>query len=200
MMATIRFLHSLNETAASVREVRARDLRSYSHQLRRFLQRMRIHVSRELWQNVLDWGRLGEFNAGLVVQKTCMVQAWKRHITSVVQAIVERVKEQIRRGEALLLTGWKKQSSKRSDNEYARNLPPHLKRLKEYRTNQGKMEFWRFAGLKGAARREFLDLKNGLGFRFSGSLLRWSKILQARSIHREFQKALRSVVQELKPS
>jgi len=162
MTATIRFLRSLNDTAASLREVRARDLRSYSHQLRRFLQRMRIHVPRELWQNVLDWGRLGEFNAGLVLQKTSMVQTWKRHIASVVQAILEHVKEQIRRAEALLLTGWKKQSRKRSDNEYARNLPPHLKRLKEYRTYHGKMEFWGFAGLKGAARRGFLDLKNGL--------------------------------------
>jgi len=161
-MATIRFLHSLNGTASCLTRVRARDLRLYSRELRRILRRMRIHVSRELWQNVLDWGRLGEFNAKLVLQKASMVQTWKRHIALVVQAIVERIKEQKMHGEALLLMGWKKQSRKRSDNECARNLPPHLKRLKEYRTYQGKMEFWGFAGLESAARRVFLDLKNGL--------------------------------------
>jgi hypothetical protein len=97
---------------------------------------MRIHVSRELWQNVLDWGRLGEFNARLVLQKTSMVQTWKRHIALVVDTIVDRIKEQLSQARAF----WAR---------FARLSDEAKRQVRARRTPaQGRIHVWDRASLK----------------------------------------------------
>lgn len=157
MTDPLHFLQSLNDAAGSLAWVTARDLRVYSREFRRRIRIMGVRLPRDLWEGLLDWGRLGRFNAKLVLRKASMVQTWKRQLAAIIQAVILKVHEQLRRG-ALLAREAKKNGEL---NTRRCLLPPHLKRLKEYRCYDGEKEFWGFAGLIGEARRVYLDLLNG---------------------------------------
>ena len=54
---------------------------------------MRVHVPEKLWQDLLAWGRLGRFDARLIIRKAKMVQAWKQHLAAIARIITEKLKE-----------------------------------------------------------------------------------------------------------
>jgi hypothetical protein len=54
---------------------------------------MKVHVPEKLWQDLLAWGRLGRFDARLIIRKPKMVQAWKQHLAAIARIITEKLKE-----------------------------------------------------------------------------------------------------------
>jgi hypothetical protein len=54
---------------------------------------MKLHVPPKLWNGLLAWGRLGRFNARLIIRKPKMVQAWKQHLAAIARILTEKMKE-----------------------------------------------------------------------------------------------------------
>ncbi len=73
--------------------VTSKDLRYYSDEFRRRIRLMKVHVPEKVWQGLLAWGRLGRFDARLIIRKAKMVQAWKQHLAAIVRIITEQLKE-----------------------------------------------------------------------------------------------------------
>jgi len=93
LTASLHSLRSLTDSVNSLTIVTAKDLRCYSHEFRHRIRLMKLHVPAKLWQGLLAWGRLGRFNARLIIRKPKMVQAWKQHLAAIARVITEKMNE-----------------------------------------------------------------------------------------------------------